>query len=59
MRIQAWHIIVLILVIILIFGSAKLPELAKSIGQSLKIFKKEMKDLNDDGDNSPQPPAVS
>lgn len=59
MRIMPWHIIVLILVIVLIFGSAKLPELAKSIGQSLKIFKKEMKDLNEDDTPKPSdPPSV-
>ena len=40
MRFQAWHIIVLVIVILLVFGSAKLPDIASSIGKSLKVFKK-------------------
>ncbi|MBR6459687.1 MAG: twin-arginine translocase TatA/TatE family subunit [Actinomycetaceae bacterium] len=42
------HIIVLVVVLIVIFGAAKLPDIAKSIGQSAKVFKKEMKELTDD-----------
>lgn len=43
------HIIVLVIVILVVFGASKLPEIAKSIGQSAKILKKEMRELNDDG----------
>ncbi|MFE7506330.1 Sec-independent protein translocase subunit TatA [Promicromonospora sp. NPDC057488] len=57
---QPWHWIVLLVVVLLLFGSSRLPGLAKSVGQSMKIFKKEVKDLrddkNDDGnaaDNAP------
>lgn len=46
-------IIVLILLIVLLFGSRRLPELARSVGQSLKIFKKEVKELKDDDDPRP------
>lgn len=42
------HIIVLVIVLIIIFGAAKLPDIAKSIGQSAKVFKKEMKELTED-----------
>ena len=45
---QPWHWIVLLVVILLLFGSTRLPGLAKSVGQSMKIFRKEMKDLRDD-----------
>ncbi|MBP3223545.1 MAG: Sec-independent protein translocase subunit TatA [Actinomycetaceae bacterium] len=48
MKPQLWHIIVLVIVIVLIFGTAKLPDIARSIGQSAKIFKKEMKELTED-----------
>ncbi len=41
-------IIVLILLVVLLFGSRRLPDLARSVGQSLKIFKKEVKELRDD-----------
>ena len=48
MRFQIWHFIVLLVVLIVIFGAAKLPDIAKSIGQSAKVFKKEMKELTED-----------
>ncbi|WP_448060735.1 Sec-independent protein translocase subunit TatA [Cellulomonas hominis] len=45
---KPWHILVLLVVILLLFGAKRLPDLAKSVGESLKIFKSEMKDLTDD-----------
>ena len=45
-------IIVLILLVVLLFGSRRLPDLARSIGQSLKIFKREVKELKDDDGTS-------
>ncbi|MCK9793605.1 Sec-independent protein translocase subunit TatA [Isoptericola sp. 4D.3] len=55
---KPWHIIVLVVVILLLFGARRLPDLARSVGQSLKIFKKEVKDLTDDGklNDSNEPP---
>ena len=44
------HILILVIVIILLFGAKRLPDLARSVGQSLKIFKSEVKDLTDDKD---------
>jgi len=41
------HLILIIAVILLIFGATRLPALAKSVGQSMKIFRNEMK-TNDD-----------
>lgn len=41
-----WFIILAI--VILVFGAAKLPDLARSTGQALKIFKSETKGLIDD-----------
>lgn len=38
------EIIALLAIIVLLFGAKKLPELAKGVGQSLKIFRKEVKD---------------
>ena len=52
MRFQAWHMIVLVIVILLVFGSAKLPDIASSIGKSLKVFKKEITELKEDTDLS-------
>lgn len=55
---RPWHWIVVLVVVLLIFGGNKLPELAGSIGKSMKVFKKEVKELREDEDGSAaQPPA--
>jgi sec-independent protein translocase protein TatA len=40
---EPWHVIVILALIVLLFGSRKLPDAARSVGQSLRIFKSEMK----------------
>ena len=45
---KPWHWIVLLVVILLVFGAGKLPEIASSLGQSMKVFKKEVKELRED-----------
>lgn len=37
---SAWDITLILVVVLLLFGGKKLPELAKSLGQSLNEFKK-------------------
>lgn len=44
------QIAIVILIIVIIFGAPKLPQLARSLGQSMKIFKSEVKDLRDGDD---------
>jgi len=41
---EGWHFIIIAVVLVLLFGAKKLPDSAKSIAKSLKIFKSEMKD---------------
>ncbi|MGI6877585.1 twin-arginine translocase TatA/TatE family subunit [Microbacterium sp. gxy059] len=43
-----WQILLILVIILLIFGASRLPALAKSIGQSARAFKGEMKQLKDD-----------
>lgn len=43
-------LIVLLLIVLLLFGAKRLPGLASGIGQSLRIFKREVRDLADDDD---------
>lgn len=38
-----WHLIAILAIILLLFGAPRLPALAKSIGQSMKIFRNEVK----------------
>jgi sec-independent protein translocase protein TatA len=45
---EGWHLIVLVLIVLLLWGGPKLPGLAKSLGESMRIFRKEMKTLGDE-----------
>ena len=49
---KPWHILVLIIVAVVLFGSKRLPDSARSLGRSLRIFKSEMKELNKDDNDS-------
>jgi sec-independent protein translocase protein TatA len=46
------EVMIVLLIVILLFGAAKLPELSRAVGQSLRIFKAETKGLIDDGKSS-------
>ncbi len=48
MKLQGWHIIFIVLVVLVIWGAPKLPTFAKSLGESMRIFRKEMKQLSDE-----------
>ncbi|HVA61900.1 MAG TPA: Sec-independent protein translocase subunit TatA [Mycobacteriales bacterium] len=52
---EGWHLIILLVVVLLLFGSRRLPEGARALGRSLRIFKSEVKGLTDD-DAEPAPP---
>ena len=54
-NLNGWHFLILLVVILLVFGAPKLPGLAKSLGQSLKIFRNEMKSDKTDDDSTDQP----
>ena len=45
-----WELVLIVLVILLLFGAKKLPELARGTGRALRIFKSETKGLADDDD---------
>jgi sec-independent protein translocase protein TatA len=57
-NLQGWHFIVLVVVILLLFGAPKLPGLAKSLGQSMRIFRKEVSAMKDDKADEGRPPAT-
>jgi sec-independent protein translocase protein TatA len=61
-ELSPWHLLILAGVFVLLFGAKRLPDGARSLGRSLRIFKTEVKGLNDDDpaqQQSPQqlPPA--
>jgi sec-independent protein translocase protein TatA len=47
---QGLEWLVILAIVVLVFGAAKLPDLARSSGQALRIFKTETKGLRDDDD---------
>jgi sec-independent protein translocase protein TatA len=52
-NLNGWHFLILLVVILLVFGANKLPGLAKSLAESLKIFRSEMKPKDDDTSDKP------
>jgi sec-independent protein translocase protein TatA len=44
------ELLIIAFVVLLLFGSKKLPDAARSLGRSLRIFKAETKGLREDGD---------
>jgi sec-independent protein translocase protein TatA len=52
--IGAPEIILIIVVLVLLFGARKLPDLARGSGRALRIFKAETKGLADDDDDKEQ-----
>ena len=41
-NLTGWHFIIILFVVLLLFGAPKLPALARSMGQSMKILKTEL-----------------
>lgn len=40
---SGWHLLILLVVMVLLFGAKRLPDMARAVGQSVRIFKGEMK----------------
>jgi sec-independent protein translocase protein TatA len=40
---KPWHIVIIVLVFVVLFGAKRLPDSAKSVAKSLRIFKDELK----------------
>jgi sec-independent protein translocase protein TatA len=45
---KPWHLLVLAVVFLILFGSKRLPDSARSLGRSLRIFKSEVQEMNKD-----------
>ncbi|MEU6535689.1 Sec-independent protein translocase subunit TatA [Streptomyces sp. NPDC047000] len=46
---EPWHLLIVAVVIIVLFGSKKLPEAARGLGKSMRILKSEARAMKDDG----------
>ena len=47
-ELSAWHWLIVAVALVALFGANKLPQLARSVGQSARIFKAETRGLADD-----------
>jgi len=54
-NLTGWHALIVLAILLLVFGAAKLPALAKGVGQSLRILKDEVREqpIVTTGDNAP------
>ena len=51
-----WHWAILAVVVILLFGAKKLPDAARSLGKSMRIFKSELREMQTE--NKTQAPSI-
>ncbi|WP_285137561.1 twin-arginine translocase TatA/TatE family subunit [Microbacterium sp. lyk4-40-TSB-66] len=54
-----WHLLIVLAVILLLFGAAKLPALAQSVGKSARVFRGEIKAMKEEdaASDAPTSPA--
>ncbi|MER7671501.1 Sec-independent protein translocase subunit TatA [Kitasatospora sp. NPDC096128] len=58
MRFSMTAIVVVVVVAIVLFGAKRLPELARSLGQSMRILKSEAKAMRSDGEQDGSAPSA-
>ena len=56
---KPWHILVLADVFLVLFGAKRLPDSARSLGRSLRIFKSEVQEMNEGDDKREKKPDSS
>ncbi|MEY4654754.1 MAG: twin-arginine translocase TatA/TatE family subunit [Rhodoluna sp.] len=54
-NLQGWEWFFLLLIVLIIWGAPKLPGFAKSLGQSMRIFRKEMKQMGEERTEDKKP----
>ncbi|MGW1229258.1 Sec-independent protein translocase subunit TatA [Streptomyces sp. NPDC001515] len=45
---EPWHLLIVVIVVVLLFGSKKLPDTARALGKSLRILKSETKAMKEE-----------
>lgn len=53
------HLLIILAIVLLLFGAPKLPALARSVGQSMRIFRGEMKTMKSDDPAKPDEDATA
>jgi sec-independent protein translocase protein TatA len=54
-----WKIAIIAVLILVLFGSKKLPGAARSLGQSMRILKREVQGMHEEGQDEPEPGSAS
>ncbi len=49
---QGWQLVIIIAIALLLFAAPKLPAMARNLGQSMRIFKSEVKQMKDEGSDA-------
>lgn len=52
------HVLILLLIVLLVFGAKRLPEMGASMGKGIREFKKSLTDVNNQLENPARPDAV-
>ncbi len=52
-NLKGWEWLIIIALVLLLFGAKRLPDAARGLGRSLRIFKAETKGLAEDTDSTP------
>ena len=52
------HILILMLVLVLVFGAKRIPEIGSSLGQGIKEFKRSLRDITSDDRSESRTPAA-
>jgi len=53
-----WHIMILVVVVMLVFGSRRIPEIGASLGKGIQEFKRGLRDMTSDETPGVPPPTV-
>ncbi|MFF1688538.1 MULTISPECIES: Sec-independent protein translocase subunit TatA [unclassified Streptomyces] len=56
---EPWHLLIVAIVVIVLFGSKKLPDTARALGKSLRILKSETQAMKTDEVEERRDPAAS
>ena len=56
-RLSGWELLIILVIVLLIFGARKLPDLARSIGESAKELREGFQEKPEEEDTPGEPPA--
>ena len=52
---QGWQLVIIVLLVVLLFGAPKLPSMARNLGQSMRIFSSEVKQMRSEDKDAKKP----